>query len=560
MKIVVLHDSVGETATQDELDTLVQQKVVSDALSDLGHQPVAVPFSFDITGVMNALRNFKPDLVFNLVESVAGQGPFVCMAPAILDSLRLPYTGSHTDTVFLTSNKIAAKRILKASGISTPPWLSADQTSSGLNACEGPFIIKSLWEHASIGLGQGSVVHAESLSHLRREMDRRREQLRGECFAEAYIEGREFNLSLLASGRGPEVLPPAEIQFVSFPLGTARIVDYDAKWNSDSFAYHHTPRSFDFPDEDKTLLRQLTSIARKCWDIFALRGYGRVDFRVDAQGNPWVLEVNANPCISPDSGFVAAAERRGLRFSEIIERILGDALAAPTVREPTTIGPTPTTETKRPKSPSARRRKLPGSCPSVSAESITYRNEVRQTDLESIRDIVESSGFFSAEEVEVAVQLAEERLAKGAASGYEFLFAQQEGDVIGYACFGLIPATAASYELYWIAVHNRFRRAGIGKSLLAKAEREIVRLGGRRIYLDTSSRAQYEPTRAFYRSHGYQQEAILKDFYSSGDAKIVFVKEINPAKPDDPSEKPHPRGVEPRTHDQIARSESKNLL
>jgi len=139
-------------------------------------------------------------------------------------------------------------------------------------------------------------------------------------FAEGYVEGREFNLSLLAG----EVLPPAEIRFEGFPAGQPKMVDYRAKWDEESAEYRHTVRSFAFSPADAPLLEELAAIARRCWQAFGLRGYARVDFRVDPRGHPWVLEVNTNPCISPDGGFVAAASRAGLDLPALVGRILAD--------------------------------------------------------------------------------------------------------------------------------------------------------------------------------------------------------------------------------------------
>lgn len=165
----------------------------------------------------------------------------------------------------------------------------------------------------------------------------------------------------------------------------------------------------------------------------------------------------------------------------------------------------------------------------MNKKPIHYREEVSRADIRNARKILESSGFFSEEEVEIAVQCVQERLDKGTQSGYDFLFVERAGKVIAYACFGRIPGTKASYELYWIAVRNDFRGLGIGRRLLAKTEEEIARRGGRRIYLDTSSRGKYKPTRWFYRCCGYQEEAFLKDFYSPGDGKIIYLKELFPA-------------------------------
>jgi ribosomal protein S18 acetylase RimI-like enzyme len=155
---------------------------------------------------------------------------------------------------------------------------------------------------------------------------------------------------------------------------------------------------------------------------------------------------------------------------------------------------------------------------------MNYREEVRRSDLHRVRELIESSEFFSSEEVEVAVELVEERLSKGARSGYHFLFAEEAGKVIAYSCFGPIACTRGSYDLYWIAVDNERRGAGIGSEILRRSEAAIARLGGSRIYVETSSRKQYEPTHAFYLRNGYREVAVLEDFYFPGDDKIIYLK------------------------------------
>ena len=146
-------------------------------------------------------------------------------------------------------------------------------------------------------------------------------------FAEQFIEGREFNLGLLAGPDGPESLPPAEIDFSAFPPEKPRIVGYRAKWEDDSFESRHTPRRFDFPSSDAPLLHRLGELARQCWTLFRLRGWARVDFRVDAAGEPWILEINGNPCLSPDAGFAAAMQQASIPYDQGIQRILEDARA-----------------------------------------------------------------------------------------------------------------------------------------------------------------------------------------------------------------------------------------
>ncbi len=158
------------------------------------------------------------------------------------------------------------------------------------------------------------------------------------------------------------------------------------------------------------------------------------------------------------------------------------------------------------------------------ASSISFRYEPQPEDARRVREIVESTGFFSAAEVDVAVELVDERLAKGEVSGYYFVFAEVAGRTVGYSCYGPIPATATSYDLYWIAVDRDCQGRKYGRILLEESERLIRQAGGRRLYLDTSSRPQYQPTRDFYEHFKFRCEAVLEDFYAPGDGKVIYVK------------------------------------
>jgi GNAT superfamily N-acetyltransferase len=157
-------------------------------------------------------------------------------------------------------------------------------------------------------------------------------------------------------------------------------------------------------------------------------------------------------------------------------------------------------------------------------KKITYRLQIIKTDVKAIERIVRSSGFFYAAEIDLAIELAEEKIARGKASSYEFLFGESADMIVAYTCFGLIPATAASYDLYWIAVDEQFRKKGYGKEMMLKTEEVICSLGGKHIYAETSSRDLYRPTHIFYENCGYLREASLKDFYAEGDSKIIYSK------------------------------------
>lgn len=155
-----------------------------------------------------------------------------------------------------------------------------------------------------------------------------------------------------------------------------------------------------------------------------------------------------------------------------------------------------------------------------------FRQNVTSNDPNNIREIVSSSGFFSEEEINIAAELAEEFLEKGAESEYFFVFAELDGKTVGYSCFGPIPATKFSFDLYWIAVHESERGKGLGKLIMTESEKAIQNLGGNRVYIETSGREQYLPTQNFYVACNCTKEAVLKDFYAPGDSKLIYVKEL----------------------------------
>lgn len=327
--VLILHDDLPPTARADEQDALAQAQAVAAALAagGLPHQTRAV--GLDLAALSDELARLRPRLVFNLVESLARRERLVHVVPTVLDALGVPYTGCSTSAIFQTSDKLVAKRLLAEAGLPTPPWFAQPELARGVTVPAGRYLLKAIAEHGSVGLDQGALVDVVEGDELARALAARAEAVGTALFAEAFIDGREFNLALLAGptgGASYELLPPAEIVFEDFALDQPRIVDYRAKWDSSSHAYHHTPRRFDFPASDQPLLAELSALARHCWALFELGGYARVDFRVDAAGRPWVLEINTNPCLSPDAGFAAAAARAGLSFTEVVARIVAAAL------------------------------------------------------------------------------------------------------------------------------------------------------------------------------------------------------------------------------------------
>lgn len=156
---------------------------------------------------------------------------------------------------------------------------------------------------------------------------------------------------------------------------------------------------------------------------------------------------------------------------------------------------------------------------------LVFRNAPQPSDKAEIAKILDSSGYFYDYEIRVAEELVEENLFKGEErSGYYFLFAEQDDRVVGFTCYGPIACTESSYDLFWIAVHKDFMSQGIGKALINKTEELIGAAGGTRVYIETSGRELYQPTRGFYLKAGYILEAELKHFYAKDDSKLVYVK------------------------------------
>lgn len=312
-RIALLHDARAAQGGPDARDVLVEAEAVADALRHLGHAPALLPVGLDLAALEERLTRLAPHVVFNLVESLDGRGRLIHVVPALLASFGWAYTGCSASAQCLTSNKLLAKRLLLGAGLPTPALLEPGADAPA-------WIVKSVWEHASLGLDDSSVVTEKAAAEAARA--RRCAEHGGEWFAEAFVPGRELNVAVITSPSGPRVLPVAEIRFVDFPPHKPAIVGYAAKWQPASFEYRHTERSFGV---EPALAARAERLALDCWRLFGLEGYARVDLRIEEGGSPVVLEINANPCLSPDAGFAAALEAAGIDFERAVEWLLAAA-------------------------------------------------------------------------------------------------------------------------------------------------------------------------------------------------------------------------------------------
>ncbi|MEZ5773414.1 MAG: hypothetical protein R3D33_01500 [Hyphomicrobiaceae bacterium] len=314
--VPVIHGATGERA--DEQDTVMAAEAVAASLRRLGYRTQVIGLGLDLRPVKR-LAERHPLAVFNLVEALDTDCRTAALVPAMLDRLGLAYTGSRFEALTATASKLRVKQLLAYAGLPTPAW---SKSGEGLDPSTR-VIVKSVDEHASVGIDQGSIVPAGEAAA---EILRRERLFGGSFFAETYVEGREFNISLIAGASGGvEVLPMPEIVFDGYGADRERIVDFDAKWNETSYEYHHTPRLFGVEAREPGLAAELKRIVMACWDLFGIDGYARVDLRVDAAGRPSVIDINTNPCISPDAGLAAAAAESGLPYDALVGRVVDRA-------------------------------------------------------------------------------------------------------------------------------------------------------------------------------------------------------------------------------------------
>jgi D-alanine-D-alanine ligase len=318
-KSLILINKISENPTEDEMDVLSQASEVEFALTELGYDSCREFMDLNLEQTKQNIIRHSPELVFNLVETIDQRGDLIYLAPALLGSMHIPYTGCTLDGMFLTSNKILTKQLLVHNGVRTPEWFDGE-SQPDLNPTK-TYIAKPLWEDASVGINDSSVFRGDKPAIIQQLKERWGKGF----FVEEFIDGREFNISVLGGENGPQVMPLAEILFHEFPAGKPKIVGYAAKWDQDTFEYKNTLRSFDLKNTSKNLQTELQEMALQCWKIFGLKGYARVDFRVNTEEKPYVLEINANPCISPDAGFFAACSIAGLTFTDVVKRIIYDA-------------------------------------------------------------------------------------------------------------------------------------------------------------------------------------------------------------------------------------------
>lgn len=313
------YDTTGETKAV--LGVLNAVTAAHQALLQLGYEVTLVPLTPPLEQARAKLNSLNADLVLNLFEGFCGYPETEALVPETLSELGIPFTGCSANVIRLALDKATAKVILKAAGIPTPDFQLLNPQTLHMFQLNYPCIVKPRCEDASHGLNMESVVSSFAL--LKKQVTRISESYGGSALVEKFINGREFNATVLGNSRGA-VLPVSEIIY-SLPPEMPRILTFAAKWEPDSRYFLGTRAVC--PAEIGAKEREyISETALAAFRLLGCSGYARVDMRMDKEGRLNVIEVNPNPDISPDSGAVRQAEAAGMSYIQFIEKIVKLAL------------------------------------------------------------------------------------------------------------------------------------------------------------------------------------------------------------------------------------------
>ena len=308
---------LSETGVVEEMDD------IKEALNSTGYKTTVMNVDSNVYRLIDYLKTEKPDLVFNLVESVENQAIHEMHVAGLYELMKVPYTGAGPLALGLALNKPRVKELLGFHGIRTPGskvYRAGDKI--GTPILPFPLIVKPSCEDASVGIEDKSVV--ETVAELRRRVQFIVEEYEQPALVEEFIDGRELNVAILGS-RHPMVLPISEIDFSGLTDTMRKIVTYEAKWMHGTIAYEGTkgvcPAQLPAKVE-----AEVKATALRCFHVIGCRDYARIDFRLSKSGIPYVLEVNPNPDISADAGFARSARTQGFTYPEAIGKIVESAL------------------------------------------------------------------------------------------------------------------------------------------------------------------------------------------------------------------------------------------
>ncbi len=333
-RIVVLYntdyDAEQATLTGPDVTSVRESaKAITRALAEAGHVvELRGVHGVEVYGVLAAIRGEQYDLLFNLCESMDNNSLNEPTFAGLLDLFGIRYTGADLLALASCLHKQRTKDILIAHRVPTPPYRylvdEAALADPALDTLDYPWFVKLAHEDASLGITEANVVRdAAQLRARSRELMREFNQ---SVIAERYVAGREINVTVIGNGNAARTLPLHEIDFAAMPSGRPHIVSYAAKWEESHVDYAGT-KPVPLRAATPELVAAVEAVALAAYRAVQLRDYGRVDLRIDEHGQPWVIDVNPNPDISPDAGVTRAAAAAGMSYPQLVGEIARIALA-----------------------------------------------------------------------------------------------------------------------------------------------------------------------------------------------------------------------------------------
>lgn len=308
-----------ERLSEESVEQMAHE--VGDAVTALGYSAIFFPLKKSFMGFLKRLSQFKVDVIVNLCEGFCGRPQYEANVAGVFELVRIPFTGNTSKTLGLCQNKNRTKAILKSFGLPTAKSKLMTSADYVLNLAF-PLIVKPNSEDASLGIYPKSVVFDQK--NLSRQIKKILRKYKQPALVEEYIEGREFNISLLDGDR-MEALPVSEIDFSRLPEGMPRICSYEAKWFEDHILFNSTPPICPAPISS-SLRSKLQQTALAAAKVMGCRDYSRVDLRMDENGRLYVLEVNPNPDISLNAGYARALAAAGIGYKDFWKRMIENAL------------------------------------------------------------------------------------------------------------------------------------------------------------------------------------------------------------------------------------------
>ena len=323
MKVMLLHT---QDALEPPADPVLEQ--LETAIKSNGHDVVRLSLADSVDPVLEAVRRDRPDLVFNVAESFGGRSALESNVAALLNLLGLHYTGSSPAGLILAGDKTLTKKVLTFHGILTARFATVFRGSvDWAGDINFPLILKPPQEDASLGITQKSIVN--DVQELLQTMSSLQQEYQGPVLAEEFIDGREFYVGVLGNS-GVEALPVMELDFTGYPEGKPKIASWEAKWGDDGdekgAEFEGTKSIFptDLPDD---VVERMQKVAVDAFNALRLRDYARVDLRMNAGGEIYVIEVNPNCYLEKNAEFATAAAKHGIEYGDLIGRILDLASA-----------------------------------------------------------------------------------------------------------------------------------------------------------------------------------------------------------------------------------------